>query len=104
MLTHALTTLSLLTVASKRSEKYVRGVPPPKSTALLLETCVNVKSAIGGGMSPMTMGMVHSAMEQGNTIDAMEIHVERAFPTKYKLPITNHCLRNWKQGSTCCKS
>ena len=31
-----------------------------------LEFWVNEKSAIGGGMSPVTVGMVHSATESGN--------------------------------------
>ena len=100
----SLTTLCLLTVASLRSELYPDpATNPPNRAACLFEICVNEKSAIGGGMSPVTVGKVQSAMEQGNTTCAMEmIHV---IPIQYKIAHTNHCLDwHWKQGSTSCKS
>ena len=99
-----LTTLSLLTVASLRSDCHKdSGSHPPNRAACLLEIFVNEKSAKGGGMSPVTVGKVQSAMEQGNTTCAMKI--KHVLPIQYKITNTNHCL-NWhrKQGSTSCKS
>ena len=43
------------------SDELVPAASPPNITAELLEIWVNEKEAIGGGMSPMTVGMVHSA-------------------------------------------
>ena len=50
----------------------------------MLEIGVNEKSDIGGGMSPVTVGKVQSAMEQRNTTCALEI--KHVFAIKYNVP------------------
>ena len=79
-----LTTLSLLTVASLRSELVPDpGLYPPNRAACLLEIFVNEKSAIGGGISPVRVGKVQSAMEQRNTTCTMEM--KHVLPIQYKV-------------------
>ena len=71
---HTLTTLFLWTVASLRSESLLPSPPsPPKSAACLLEICVKENFAIGGGMSPVSVGMAHSTMEWKKTTCGIEI-------------------------------
>ena len=41
-------------------------VLPPNSTAVLLVTDVRVKRAIGGGLSPVTVGEIHSPKNNNN--------------------------------------
>ena len=41
-------------------------VKPPNNTAVLLVTDVRVKSSIGGGLSPVTVGEIHSPKNNNN--------------------------------------
>ena len=53
--------------------------PPPNMTALLSSTAVKVKSAHGGGLSPVVAGQLHTpAVEIEETVftDSMRMAVE----------------------------
>ena len=52
------------------------GPCPPNSTAFSVEIGVNENPDRGGGMSPVMVGTVHSAIKQGNTTHGIEtMHV-----------------------------
>ena len=44
---------------------------PPNNTAVLLVTDVRVNSLIGGGLSPVTVGVIHSPKNKKTTLILM---------------------------------
>ena len=68
---------------------YPPPVPPPNNKLVVLVIDVKVKASIGGGLSPVTVGEVHSPKNNKNNINT---HTLSITALKRSLPSNIHLL------------